>query len=246
MVRVIATLFVHIVLMPLIATAAVLCGLFAPHLEVPPHCARLWARLLLAAGGVRIRFEGGPPLSPLRPAIVVMNHASAIDVYIACTYLPIPFRMVAKAELFRIPFLGWAMRAAGFVPLERAGSRRDIERLLQLPWDAEHRACFCFYPEGTRSRDGRLQPFKVGAFVTAIREQVPIVPVAVIGTHRAQPNGRAFPRGGEVTVRVLEPVITAGRQEADRRALADEVWTRLRDALPPDQRPAEPRPAETT
>lgn len=237
MLRSLVWLFVQFFVMPVLAGFGTICTLVYPPSEMVPRVARAWARMTLRTMGVRVRFVGEDRLHATRPAVAVSNHTSAVDIYLFCAYLPIPFRMVSKASLFRIPVFGWALRAAGFVPLERSGGRRDIERLAGIRWDRARRAVIGFYPEGTRSRTGRMGRFKKGAFVTAIREQIPVLPIAIEGAHRVQPSGAFRFRPGEVVVRVLEPIPTLGMTDADRDRLCRMAEERIATALPEEQRP---------
>ena len=239
MLRGLLVLAVHLLAMPPLALGGTVVALLWPRSEMVGRVAHLWSRLTLAAAGARVTVTGRERLQAHRPAVVVANHTSALDVFLFCSLLPIPFRMVAKKQLFRIPFLGWAIAAAGFVPLERTGGRKDLDRLASVRFDPARGEVIGFYPEGTRRRDGRLGSFKKGAFVTAIREQVPIVPVAIIGARRVLQPGSLRARAGSVEFRVLEAEPTAGLTIADADSLRDRVRARIAQALPPDQLPAQ-------
>jgi len=222
---------------PLFAVATIVLGLLSP-LGIVRWAIRGWGRTILRAAGVRVHVEGGARAHATRPAVVASNHASAIDIYLLCGHFPWPFGIAAKRQLFRIPLFGWALRATGGIPIERTGTRRDIERLDQAARRFSRGVHMVFYAEGTRSRDGRLQPFKKGAFATAIRHGVPVIPVAIVGTHLVQPAKSFRVRAGEVTLRFLEPVPTAGLGPGDRDRLVEEVRRRIAAALPADQLPA--------
>lgn len=238
MYRFLLVTLVHIFVMPPLALFGTLVMLVAPRTEMVPRVARAWSRVALRAAGVRVTIHGRERLEATRPAVVVMNHTSAIDIYVACGYLPIPFRMVAKEQLFRIPIFGWALRVAGFVPLERSGGRADLRRLKGIRWDKRRRAVICFFPEGTRSRDGRLARFKRGAFAVALRERLPVLPVAIVGACKIQAARGWRIAPGEVEVRALPPLDGAVSGDADRDALCDAARALILEALPDDQRPA--------
>lgn len=243
MLRGLLVLLVHLIAMPPLALFGTLVTLVWPRSEMVNRVARVWGRLAFLAAGADVLATGLDRLSAARPAVVVADHTSALDIYLFSALLPIPYRMVAKRELFRIPVFGWALSAAGYIPLERTAGRRDIKRLSRLRWDPQRRALIAFFPEGTRSPDGRMRRFKRGAFATAVREQVPVVPVAIIGAHRVTPARRLSAYKGHVEFRVLEPRTTTGLSFADLDQLRDEIHDRIAAALPADQRPPAPAPA---
>ncbi len=243
MLRGLLVLLVNLFAMPPLAFTGLVGVLLWPRSEMVNRVARVWGRLCLAAAGARVTATGLERMRAARPGVVVANHTSALDIYLCASFVPTPYRMVAKKQLFRIPIFGWALSASGYVPLERTGTRKDYARLAQLPWDRERRALICFFPEGTRSPDNRLHRFKSGAFVTAIREQVPVVPVAIIGAHRVIPARRLSACAGPVEFRVLEPHATTGLTLADAERLRNEIHDQIMAALPPDQQPAGQSPA---
>ena len=237
MLRTLSLIATQVFIMPFFAIAAMGAALFSPRSDAPLRIIRGWARLSLAASGVTVRVQGLEQAAAAGPAVIVANHTSAQDIYLAVAHLPVPYRVVAKDSLFRIPFLGLGMRAAGMVPLERSGTRRDVRRLAGLNLhDPAVQRLFAF-PEGTRSEDGRLQRFKRGAFAAAVAQGVPVIPLAIAGASRVQPPHSWRVRGGEVELRFLPAVAAAGSSPADRDELMDEVWRRMAEALPAEHRP---------
>ncbi len=238
MVRGILVALFHLVSVPLYSLVAIAGDVLFPGREWIPRVGAAWSRHTLRLAGVRVEVEGAGILAENRPAVLAANHTSAMDIYAVCSSVPVPYRMVAKAELFRIPLFGRALLRAGFVPLQRRPSRRDLRAIERVRADLRRGAIVCFFPEGTRSPDGRLRPFKTGAFVLAIREQIPVIPVAIEGACRVQRRGSLRIRPGTIRFRVLPPLPTAGRDLDERRDLARECHDRIAAALPPDQRPA--------
>ncbi|MDH3284450.1 MAG: 1-acyl-sn-glycerol-3-phosphate acyltransferase [Acidobacteriota bacterium] len=244
MLRGIAVAVAQLLLTPPMAVAGVLLHAIRPKAEFIPKIGRAWSRMILAIGGIEVVVEGADIPRRHRPAVVVGNHASHVDSYLAAAVLPQPIRFVAKASLFRIPFFGQALRSAGMVKLERQGEQTDIDRLEALHEILSRDAVVVFFPEGTRSHDGRLREFKKGGFVMAIKTGVPVIPMAIAGAHRAHPAGTLRFVPGKVTVRILDPVSTTGLTFDDRDRLIELVRERIAAALPPDQRPAPPAPAQ--
>lgn len=178
----------------------------------------------------QITTTGTMPADPRRPYVVVCNHQSSADIPLI-SRLPWEMKWVAKKELLRVPFLGWAMQLAGDIAVDRSDpdSRASVLRRARAVLAA--RCSVMFFAEGTRSRDGRLKRFQDGAFRLAIETGTPILPLAIDGTSDALPkDGWRF---GDVNVRlhVFEPVETVGLTEADVAALRERVRATIRDQI---------------
>jgi len=183
---------------------------------------RSWASLLLEAAGVTVTVEGTAHLSQTEAQVVVANHQSWFDILALFSVLPVELRFVAKKELFAIPFFGWALRALGHVKLDRHNLKAAIEAYeVASRYIREQRLSVLVFPEGTRSRTGRLQPFKAGPFVLAIQSGAPIVPVYVAGTFGILPKGSIRVRPSAVHVSVGPALPTAGLTLENREALRD-------------------------
>jgi 1-acyl-sn-glycerol-3-phosphate acyltransferase len=243
MLRWLLLVLVHLFSIPLGSAAALALKLVRPDFPSVERIGRWWSGCALWACGAQLRLEELDRLERARPCVVVCNHTSALDIYVATRYLPIPYRIPAKASLFRIPFFGWAIGKGGVaVPLDRTGGRRDQQMVDRLADELNQNAVVLFYAEGTRSRSGRLQRLKKGAFVTAIREQVPLVPMVIAGAHQVHPTAKPIVRSGEVVVRVLEPIDTRGMDLDDRHDLVERTRRAMSAALPRDQRPRDLEP----
>jgi 1-acyl-sn-glycerol-3-phosphate acyltransferase len=181
----------------------------------------------------RFRTSGTPPPDPRRPYVVVSNHESFADILLI-SHLPWEMKWLSKAELFKVPVLGWLMRLAGDVPVRRGEGRSAVEALQRCRSVLKNKVSVMVFPEGTRSPTADMLPFKDGAFRLAIDSGVPILPLAVSGTGTALPkHGWRFGRS-VAEVRVLEPIETAGLTVKDVPALRDRVRARIleaRDAL---------------
>jgi 1-acyl-sn-glycerol-3-phosphate acyltransferase len=172
------------------------------------------------------RRSGTPPADPRRPYIVIANHESFADILLI-SHLPWEMKWLSKAELFRIPFLGWLMRLAGDIPVKRGEGRSAVEALRACRKVLADRVSVMIFPEGTRSASGDMLPFKDGAFRLAVDTGVPILPLALTGTGPALPK-RGFLLGRSVAeVRVLDVIETAGLTTKDVPALRDEVRSRI-------------------
>jgi 1-acyl-sn-glycerol-3-phosphate acyltransferase len=183
---------------------------------------RVWARGLLAAGGARLRVTGLEHLAGLSGALLVANHRSHLDIAALFAAVPGPLGFVAKRELASVPFLGWYILALGMVFVDRARRRAAAASVDAAGELIARGRVLVTFPEGTRSRDGRLAPFKRGGFVAALAAGVPVVPVALAGTEIVMPPGRLRSRPGTVRVDFGSPILTAGRGPEARADLARE------------------------
>lgn len=189
---------------------------------------RSWSRFLLWLAGVDVAARGLDHLRSGEAQVVVSNHQSLFDILVLFATLPVSLRFVAKSELSRIPVFSGAMRHAGHVFVDRERGTRALTVLD----DAGRRMkrdglTLCLFPEGTRSRDGRLGRFKKGAFVLAIDTQTRMVPVAVEGGSKILPKGRKRLVPRTVHLRCAEPVPLEGLERDDRHELAG----RAREAI---------------
>ena len=230
----------HLFIVGILGSIVVISSwILGQHNRIALWCVRTWGRGLVRATGARVEVRGLERLEAARPAVVVCNHISDVDIYAVAALTPQPFMIPAKAGLFRIPVLGATMSAMGCVPMERTRSTKDVEMLELMARNFEKKAILVFFPEGTRSKDGRLRRFKKGAFATALRHEVPIVPVAISGAQHVRPPGLFGSRPGPVVMEILEPIPTKGVSYDSRDDLVERAWTSIRDALPPEQWPAE-------
>jgi 1-acyl-sn-glycerol-3-phosphate acyltransferase len=194
---------------------------------------RFGARVVRRLLGIRLQAEGLEHVVADRPAVYCINHRSNVDVVAFEALFPRCPRLrgLYKAEVGKVPILGRAMRLVGFVPVDRANRASAIESVERAVARLRAGDSFLIAPEGTRARDGELLPFKKGGFVMAIKAQVPIVPVALLGTEIAMPRGRFRVTPTLVRVVVGPPIETAGLTLDDRDRLASDVRDRLRAML---------------
>jgi len=191
---------------------------------------RAWARALVAIAGVRVTVHNPERAGDGSPHIFLANHVSWYDIPAVGSFLP-RAKFVAKAELFRIPVLGGAMRAVGMVPIERQNRKAAFGAYDEASKRIREGNSVIVFPEGSRGYDYPLRPFKKGPFVLAIDAGAPIVPILIHGTREVIRKGSMMLHPGRVDVHLLEPVSVEGFGYDERDALAELVRSRVAEAL---------------
>jgi 1-acyl-sn-glycerol-3-phosphate acyltransferase len=181
----------------------------------------------------RIAVAGAVPADiATRAYVVVSNHSSNTDPFLL-SHLPWDMRWIAKEELFKVPLVGWLMHLSGDISLRR-GDGESVRRMLtECRRTLDAGLSVMIFPEGTRSRNAELRPFKDGAFRLAIEARVPILPIAVSGTRECMPKGSWWPHEAHPVATVLEPIATDGLGIADVQGLRDLARARITAALSP-------------
>jgi 1-acyl-sn-glycerol-3-phosphate acyltransferase len=192
----------------------------------------LWARTIIRASGIKVDVEGRDNIPMGKPIVFACNHASQFDILIMYEALPVQFRFVVKKELFKIPFLGLVMRLAGYIPIDRSGGKAALRSLHEAAERVKNGASIIIFPEGTRSPDGRLRPFKMGGILIAIKAGCPIVPIAISGSHNVLPKGSLRVRSGRIKVTIGLPVQTVGPDgPLTKNSITKEVWGSISSML---------------
>jgi 1-acyl-sn-glycerol-3-phosphate acyltransferase len=191
---------------------------------------------LMRAVGVKLRIEGRERI-PAGASLFVANHTSSADAPAVVGAIPRRVAILLKESLFKWPIAGQAFALAGFIPVNRGDRDSAIASVEKATQSLRRGQSFLIYPEGTRSPDGRLQAFKKGAVVMAIKAGVPIVPVVCSGAHRVMRKRSLRIHPGEIVVEFLEPMDSSKYSFDERDELNDRVHDAMAAALPPDQRP---------
>jgi len=198
--------------------------------------ARAWGKFLLAISFIRVRSRGFEKLDPAGNYVFVANHGSLMDIPAVLSAVPYQFRFFAKSGLYRIPFLGWHLRWAGHLPVDRSNARNSLKGMSAAGQAiAQRHISVLLFPEGGRSAHG-LREFREGAAYIAIKAGVPVVPVAIVGMRDLLPMGAGHIRSGRVIVRAGKPIPTSHLKAADRTELTqqlhDEVQALLEEPQP--------------
>ncbi len=192
------------------------------------------AKSALRIAGVKVVAEGKEKLDRSRSYIFMCNHVSNLDAPIVVPMLPGRTTVLVKKELFRVPIFGWAMRMASLIPVDRSNRESaiaSVDKAVEVMKSGLHMTIF---PEGTRSPDGRLLPFKKGPFHLALETGMPIVPVTVLDTLEMMPKGGVRIRAGTARVVFHDPIEPA--QFKDRDQLIEAVHASIADSLPEESR----------
>ena len=188
------------------ATTAMLAAYFDPQGGGVDSVSAFWARLNLALSGVPISISGDELIDKDQPYIVMANHQSYYDVFALIGHLPLPLKWVMKMELREIPIFGFACEKVGHIYIDRGNSGKARKSLKAAGEKIRAGSSVVFFPEGTRSPDGRLQPFKKGGFVMALEAKVPILPVTVVGGRNILPKKTLRILPGNMKIIIHEPI----------------------------------------
>jgi 1-acyl-sn-glycerol-3-phosphate acyltransferase len=237
--RVVFGAYKWFVLVPVVGISTVLMGtlclllcLVAPPAAVGRWCGRTWARINAFAAFMHVTVEGAQHMDAGRSHVVVANHQSQLDILLIYGWLGIDFRWVMKQELRRVPVLGICCEKLGHIFIDRSDRTTAIAAIEKAKRDMPEGASVFFFPEGTRSRDGGLLPFKKGAFRMAVAFQMPILPVSITGTYSMLPPDTLRFRPGSVRMVVHPPVETAGYGPEDVPELMRQVRETIESGLP--------------
>jgi 1-acyl-sn-glycerol-3-phosphate acyltransferase len=229
------------------ATVSCVLGPLSAERRASLWAMKSWCRSSAQALGIRVECQGLEHVPPTGAFVYASNHQSLLDVLTLGSVLPGDFKWAAKRSLLRVPFLGWHLQLAGHIPVERGRGPEAAARVIQqMEAVLRDGKPVLVFPEGTRSDDALVRPFKRGGFAAAVRANVPVVPVALEGTASLMRPGDAYTKAGTVVIRVGKPILPpeqgdeAERVDALRTLAFDAVRALHRDAggVVPDEPPA--------
>lgn len=181
--------------------------------------ARLWARLMLALNRVKVTIIGAENI-PDGPVIFMSNHQSNFDILSLLAAMPRQFYWIAKKELFEIPVFGHSMRRSGYIPLDRGDGRKALQSIDAAAATIHQGKSVVLFPEGTRTQNGKLLPFKRGGFILARKAAVPVIPVTINGSGRINPANLIRLYSGNITITLHPPIVVP----PDLRRSEAETW----------------------
>ena len=193
----------------LLGSSVILVALFSKKGNFAHWIARVWGRSILLVSGIHVTVSGLEHIPRGRPCIFMANHQSNFDIPVLLGRLPIQFRWLAKEELFRIPIFGRGMRGCGYISIDRSNRKSAFASLKEAALKIREGVSVMIFPEGTRSSDGEIKPFKKGGFVLSVDAGVLIVPIVIYGTRAIMPKGRLMIQPQDVRLEILEPIDTS-------------------------------------
>jgi len=215
---------------PLVTLYTTVCGAVSMALAVvfrsgrPSHrVASLWSWLILKTCMIRVEVEGAENLEPGQTYVLISNHQSLFDTPILLACLPVSFRFLYKKSLNRIPFLGWHLFLSGHIGVERKKPTKAQGSLDHAAHKIRSGTSVVLFPEGTRSYDGLMRPFKRGSFRLALKAATPVVPMTIVDSHLVMKRGRVTVYPRTVKLIIARPVSVEGLEEEDAGKLLDTV-----------------------
>jgi len=189
-----------------LGVASIIAGFFDRTGNTSHRIASLWSRLICVLNGIQVEIIGLENILTDQPQIFVANHQSYFDIFAISGFFPVQIRWVAKESLFRIPFVGWSMKAAGYIGVDRDNKRKAYQAFIKTTEKINEGCSIVIFPEGTRSVDGRIGPFKKGSHLLALRAKAPMLPIAIIGSGSIIRKKSAIIHPGPVKIVVSKPV----------------------------------------
>ena len=212
-------------------TAALIASLWAKTGRTQHRIARVWARFCIWMSGARLTVRGGENLRRHRVAVYASNHTSYMDTPVVFSTLPFQFRILAKKELWSMPFIGWYLNRSGQIAVDTDNPRATLSSLSGGVKALKSGMSLYIFPEGSRTPDGELKTFLAGAAYLAIRAQVPVVPIALSGVYDLLPMHASHFFPCEVTLAACEPIDTAGMTIRQTDELTERIRTAIAEML---------------
>lgn len=225
-----AVLVAVVVTIPLATTVLLIAFVRSNAVMIDPII-RFWARLLLRAAGIDLRTERMETIDRKQRYILVANHYSYFDIPVIIAAVPQPIRFMAKVSLFKIPIFGWALGRAGFIPIDRKNRRTAVKSFDLAAERIRKGNTIVVFPEEGRSRNREMRPFQRGGFLLALKSELPILPLAIDGTYDVYRVGAKNITPGTVTIKVGDPITTAGRSVREKEQLAEQSRAQIEAML---------------
>ena len=201
----------------------IIAGLFDKEKYYTGKLIKIWARWVVWSTGIQYEIDGLDNLNLDKQYIFMSNHESALDIVLGVAAIPFNIVFLAKKELFRVPIFGWAMNSAGMIKIDRQNpeiARKSVseavETLIQSSFST------LIYPEGTRSNGEELLPFKKGGFILAIRTQLPVVPITILGAGNVLPKGTLAIKRSHIKIIIDAPIETRGMEFKNKEILVQD------------------------
>jgi 1-acyl-sn-glycerol-3-phosphate acyltransferase len=223
MIRTLFIIFSTVIITGFFAVMAIITSFLSAGGDTSHKVGRIWAKCILAASNIKVTVKGLSNLNANGSYIYMPNHMSNFDIPVLQAYLPVHFRWIAKAELFRIPIFGYAMQRAGYISINRFDRKSAIESLKKASEIIKNGVSVIIFPEGTRSWENKIHSFKKGGFVLAIDSGVPIIPVIIHGTWTIMQKKQILVKPGNVVLEIKKPINTLDYTRKTKENLMEKV-----------------------
>jgi 1-acyl-sn-glycerol-3-phosphate acyltransferase len=240
MLRTLWTGFVVVAVTIPLALATLAVAALKSNARLIDRITKLWARLIIRAGGIDLRAENTERVDRQQRYIIIANHYSYFDIPCIFAAIPQPIRFMAKVSLFKIPIFGWAIGRAGFIPIDRKNRRTAVKSFELAVQRIRKGNSVVVFPEEGRSRERAMRPFQRGGFLLALRSGLPILPVAIVGTFDVFSAHAKQVTPGPVVIRVGTPIPTDGLTVSEKDRLLQESRAQILSML--NQAPAASAP----
>ncbi len=208
---------------------AIPVSLFGEKERILHNFARFWSWLIMKTIQSPTMVTGLDKIDTTKPHVYAVNHASALDIPVLYVYLPFQFRIAFKKELLAYPIVGWHLKRSGQICIDQQNSARSISSVRYALKSLKHGMPFVIFPEGGRTPDGDIKPFMAGAFFLAIKAQVDVVPVALVGTYELLPMNTYHIKSRPLEMRVGAPISTEGLTLRDMESLSAKVKAAMKE-----------------
>lgn len=214
-----------ILLSIVLGTLAVLARLFDSSNNLSHRVSSLWGRWLCTLNGIQVDIEGLEHIRQDQAQVFIANHQGFFDIFALNGFLPVQIRWVAKSSLFKIPFVGWAIAASGYIPVVRGNRKKSYQAFISTIEKLKAGNSIVIFPEGTRSEDGTIGPFKKGGLLLSVRSGAPLVPVTLLRTGSIIKKGSGIIRPGRIQIIISPPIpsqaVAEDKEENVLRTLRD-------------------------
>ncbi len=221
-------------LVMVLAVGSCLMSLFDKNGNRIHRCFTYWAKACLFLSGLSVKIEGLERLHPKRTYVFMANHASFLDILLVFAYVPYNFRIIAKEEIFRVPIMGWILKRARQIPMNRANPRKGLASLRNAAGLLKEGISIVAFPEGTRTPDGAIKDFKATLFILPIRAGLPVVPVLIDGTFHALRRGSFLLNPAPLKITFHDPIPVESLKDRDRWIYAKRVQETLMASASPE------------
>jgi len=230
----------YLLLDPLVWFYTVACGLvsipaslFGDTQRILHSFARAWSWLIMKTILSPVKVTGLDHIDTTKPHVYAVNHGSALDIPVLYVYLPFQFRILFKKELLSYPIIGWHLKRSGQICVDQQNPTRSVAQIRSALKSLKAGMPLVIFPEGGRTPDGEIKPFMPGAFFLAIKAQVDIVPVALVGTYELLPMNTYHIKCRPLEMRVGKPIATTGLKGHDMEGLSAQVQKAMEELYYP-------------